>query len=138
MPALLAILKNKWVIISLIVLALVIFVYFKGKSDGKDKQKGDGYWIDPYKGEEGGGNSTPDIFYDPTSDVLRLYEAMDGWGTDEDAIWDVLESKNNIQLAMIYNGYKAKYGKDLFDDFAGDLDDKELRRAMSYFQNVRL
>lgn len=87
---------------------------------------------------------------DPYGDALRLYTAMKSnafdpstWGTDEAAIWDVLEGKSPDHLAAIYNEFgqilaeKNETG-DLFSWFSEDLDGADLDRAMGYFDGVNV
>lgn len=88
------------------------------------------------------GNTPSQTSYNPNADVVRLYNAMKGWGTDENTIWDVLGDKNGYQLAAIKNRfddlYKVKTGKDLFAWLESDLDSSDLNRAMSYFRAWKL
>ncbi|HZH03889.1 MAG TPA: hypothetical protein VEY30_08905, partial [Myxococcaceae bacterium] len=59
--------------------------------------------------------------------VVELDEAMKGgWtgaGTDEDKIFEILESKTPEQLEAIKRAYKARYGRDLVATMHGELDD---------------
>lgn len=74
--------------------------------------------------------------YDPRPDVIALRAAMSGAGTDEEAIWDVLDSKNDPQLAAIYNDFSALTGEDLFEWFADDLSGSDLQKALNYFNGL--
>ncbi len=60
------------------------------------------------------------------ADVETLYEAMHGgltgWGTDEDAIMQVLRGKSQAERDAIMAEYKKRYG-DLKEDLKSELDD---------------
>jgi len=68
---------------------------------------------------------TPTLYpaspFDPYSDAKTLYKAIDGWGTDEDAIISVLCHRVGTQRAQIANSYINQYGKSLIHDLDGDL-----------------
>lgn len=76
--------------------------------------------------------------YDPRPDVVELKEAMAGPGTDEDAIWSVLDLKTDQQLVAIYNDFQDYTGEDLFEWFSGDLSGENLSRAMNYFSGIQI
>jgi len=60
-------------------------------------------------------SDTPTLYpaspFDPYSDAKTLYKAIDGWGTDEDAIISVLCHRVGTQRAQIANSYINQYGK---------------------------
>lgn len=61
------------------------------------------------------------MFLDPVEyDATELYKAMKGGGTDEDAIIEILASRNNDRLAAIKDKYKEKYGSELEDDIKSE------------------
>ncbi|RKH51723.1 hypothetical protein D7Y23_09415, partial [Corallococcus sp. AB050B] len=55
----------------------------------------------------------------------RLFLAMDGMGTDEDAIRAELGGKSKAQLDDIAAAYQDKYGKDLRAELDGELDGRD-------------
>lgn len=81
------------------------------------------------------GNIIP---FNPRPFVITLKAAMDGWGTDEQAIFGALEGKTEPQLAAIYNDYQDFTGNDLFVDFQNELSGDDLEQALSYFNNLEI
>ncbi|XP_077468822.1 annexin A4-like isoform X2 [Stigmatopora argus] len=69
---------------------------------------------------------------DPLKDVEVLRKAMKGFGTDEQAIIDLLGSRSNKQRVPLLRSYKTSYGKDLIKDLNSELsgDFKKLVMAM--------
>ncbi|XP_046398399.1 annexin B9-like [Ischnura elegans] len=63
----------------------------------------------------------PAADFNPGADAEALRKAMEGLGTDEGAIIQVLAKKSNMQRQEIANQYKALYGKDLINDLNGEL-----------------
>ncbi len=57
----------------------------------------------------------------PESSAKRLYEAIDGLGTDEDAIRAELKGKSKAEIDAIAVAYRQKYGADLRADLDSDL-----------------
>ncbi|WP_375757223.1 annexin [Corallococcus exercitus] len=55
----------------------------------------------------------------------RLHLAMDGMGTDEDAIRSALSGKSKTELDTIAAAYQQKYGKDLRAELDGELDGRD-------------
>jgi hypothetical protein len=57
-------------------------------------------------------------------DATALHDAVDGLGTDEAAVYEVLEGKSPAQIELIRQQYRETYGEDLDavlrDDFSGD------------------
>ncbi len=113
------ILKNKWfwIIIAVIVLIIVVKVVF-----GKNK---------PQKVKYDQDQLPPG--WSAENDARQLHDAMDGWGTDEETIWLILNNKNQAQLAAIYNAYIDLYGVSILEDFEDDLSGEDLNRALNYF-----
>ncbi|XP_070782658.1 annexin A11b isoform X1 [Enoplosus armatus] len=58
---------------------------------------------------------------DPLRDVEVLRKAMKGFGTDENAIIELLGSRTNKQRVPMVAAYKTTYGKDLFHDLKSEL-----------------
>ncbi|XP_077406307.1 annexin A4-like isoform X2 [Vanacampus margaritifer] len=58
---------------------------------------------------------------DPLRDVEVLRKAMKGFGTDENAIIELLGSRSNKQRVPMVAAYKTTYGKDLFHDLKSEL-----------------
>ncbi|XP_051958217.1 annexin A11-like [Xyrauchen texanus] len=58
---------------------------------------------------------------DPLRDVEVLRKAMKGFGTDENAIIELLGSRTNRQRVPMVAGYKTTYGKDLVSDLKSEL-----------------
>lgn len=71
------------------------------------------------KGYRGSINDFPGA--DPLRDVEVLRKAMKGFGTDENAIIELLGSRTNKQRVPMVAAYKTTYGKDLFRDLKSEL-----------------
>ena len=66
------------------------------------------------------------------SQARIIHEAVDGWGTDEDAIYRTLLPLSREQIKLLKRTYASVYGNDLLEDLRDDLNDKELTKAMIY------
>ncbi|XP_037398923.1 annexin A6 isoform X1 [Pygocentrus nattereri] len=62
--------------------------------------------------------------FDANSDAEALYNAMKGFGSDKEAILDLVTSRNNAQRQEIRSAYKSLYGKDLIADLKYELTGK--------------
>ncbi|XP_026884275.2 annexin A11b [Electrophorus electricus] len=58
---------------------------------------------------------------DPFRDVEVLRKAMKGFGTNEDAIIELLGARSNKQRVPMVKAYKTTYGKDLIHDLKSEL-----------------
>jgi hypothetical protein len=63
--------------------------------------------------------------------VATIADAIDGAGTDEDAIKEALRGKTPAELEEIKRLYKERHGVDLKTDLAGDMEDAELDNALA-------
>ncbi|MCJ8738893.1 hypothetical protein PDJAM_G00040860 [Pangasius djambal] len=58
---------------------------------------------------------------DPLRDVEVLRKAMKGFGTDENAIIELLGSRSSKQRVPLVKAYKTTYGKDLIHDIKSEI-----------------
>src|SRR5262249_17775382 len=71
-----------------------------------------------------------------SSDMLRqiasrLRQAMEGWGTDETAIYSALGGRTQTQVDAITSTYASLFNRSLTDDLRDELTDSELRELGS-------
>ncbi|KAL8212086.1 UNVERIFIED_CONTAM: Annexin A6 [Gekko kuhli] len=77
--------------------------------------------------------------FDANQDAEALYNAMKGFGSDKEAILDLITSRSNKQRIEICHAYKSLYGKDLIADLKYELTGKferlivGLMRPLEYF-----
>uniref|UniRef100_A0A8C6CXZ0 Annexin n=1 Tax=Moschus moschiferus TaxID=68415 RepID=A0A8C6CXZ0_MOSMO len=64
--------------------------------------------------------------FDPSQDAETLYNAMKGFGSDKEAILELITSRSNRQRQEICQNYKSLYGKDLIADL-NELDMLDIR-----------
>ena len=58
------------------------------------------------------------------SDAEQLRKAMEGFGTDENALIKIVANRTNAQRQQIKASYKATYGRDLIEDLKKELHGK--------------
>ena len=61
--------------------------------------------------------------------AAELFEAVDGWGTDESAIHKILENPNN-DLKAIAESYKRLFGESLESRMRSEMGGRDLNRAL--------
>uniref|UniRef100_A0ACB8EIJ3 Annexin A6 n=1 Tax=Sphaerodactylus townsendi TaxID=933632 RepID=A0ACB8EIJ3_9SAUR len=77
--------------------------------------------------------------FDANQDAEALYNAMKGFGSDKEAILDLITSRSSKQRIEICQAYKSLYGKDLIADLKYELTGKferlivGLMRPLEYF-----
>jgi len=62
--------------------------------------------------------------FDPSGDAETLYNAMKGFGSDKEAILDLVTSRSNAQRQEIIAAYKSNFGQDLIEDLKYELTGK--------------
>uniref|UniRef100_A0A4W3HHS4 Annexin n=1 Tax=Callorhinchus milii TaxID=7868 RepID=A0A4W3HHS4_CALMI len=62
--------------------------------------------------------------FDANQDAENLYQAMKGFGSDKEAILELLTSRSNNQRQKILISYKTLFGRDLIDDLKYELTGK--------------
>ncbi|XP_062281188.1 annexin A6 [Scomber scombrus] len=67
--------------------------------------------------------------FDPAADAQALRKAMKGFGTDEDAIIDIIAHRSNTQRQEIRQAFKSLLGRDLMKDLKSELS-KNLERLI--------
>ncbi|KAK2903961.1 annexin A6 isoform X2 [Channa argus] len=67
--------------------------------------------------------------FDPSADAQALRKAMKGFGTDEDAIIDIVARRSNAQRQEIRQAFKSLLGRDLIKDLKSELS-KNLERLI--------
>jgi uncharacterized protein YpmB len=59
----------------------------------------------------------------------KLYYAMDGWGTDDDAVFEVIgQLKNNVDFLNVRSSFGIRDGYDLQDWLRGDFSSADIQR----------
>ena len=107
-----------------------------GQKQGQDVKKTD------QPGEQKQGQETQqkkeEPKYDPAGDVNVLNKAMAGWGTDEDAIFNVLKGKSPEQRQALKEAYKQKYGKDLESEVKSEMSGGEWDKAKALLDSGKI
>ncbi|XP_012513678.1 PREDICTED: annexin A6 [Propithecus coquereli] len=62
--------------------------------------------------------------FDPSQDAEALYAAMKGFGSDKEAILELITTRSNRQRQEVCQSYKSLYGKDLIADLKYELTGK--------------
>ncbi|KAI1898249.1 hypothetical protein AGOR_G00070390 [Albula goreensis] len=76
------------------------------------------------------GTIRPAADFDPASDAKALRKAMKGFGTDEDAIIDIVTQRSNEQRQQIRQAFKSNLGRDLMADLKSELSKNLCRLIM--------
>uniref|UniRef100_A0A665W5S8 Annexin n=1 Tax=Echeneis naucrates TaxID=173247 RepID=A0A665W5S8_ECHNA len=71
----------------------------------------------------------PAADFDPAADAQALRKAMKGFGTDEDAIIEIIAKRSNAQRQEIRQAFKSLLGRDLMKDLKSELS-KNLERLI--------
>ncbi|XP_077589014.1 annexin A6 isoform X1 [Stigmatopora nigra] len=71
----------------------------------------------------------PSSSFDPAADAQALRKAMKGFGTDEDAIIEIIAHRSNAQRQEIRQTFKSLLGRDLMKDLKSELS-KNLERLI--------
>jgi hypothetical protein len=66
----------------------------------------------------------------------EIHKAIDGLGTDEKALIDVICSKSNAEMAEIKEAYKRMYGKDMESSVKSDVSGY-FKRLLVSLMNVK-
>ncbi|XP_056372884.1 annexin A6 isoform X1 [Hyla sarda] len=72
--------------------------------------------------------------FDASQDAENLYKAMKGFGSDKQAILDLITSRSNQQRIQTIQAYKSLYGKDLIHDLKYELTGKFERLIVGLLQ----
>ncbi len=70
------------------------------------------------------------------SRAKELFEAIDGWGTDEDAVKEILNNVKGQDLLDVAAEYEAKYGESLEDAIRGDFSGKEEDKLLDKLEDA--
>ena len=76
--------------------------------------------------------------FNPVAKAKQLHDAMDGWGTDERAIMDVLYTGRRDLTRAIQQAYDGRYSPGLEDALRSELSGDDLRKALQLLNNSRL
>ncbi|XP_068167107.1 annexin A3a isoform X2 [Antennarius striatus] len=68
------------------------------------------------------GTIKPKSNFDAEDDAVKLRKAIEGLGTDEKTLIDILTHRSNAQRQLICEAYQAATGRTLLEDLEGDTD----------------
>lgn len=139
---------NQWIIAVFVIVAAVA-VYFlvdikrlsgnsnSGSSSSNGSGSGSGTGANGGSGTGTGGSGTFNAANARTF-ANKLYDAMKGWGTDEDAIWAALNNRPQEQRDMIRDSFNQLLAEkhesgDLISWFNDELSGEDLEKALAYF-----
>ncbi|KAH8309967.1 hypothetical protein KR067_010868, partial [Drosophila pandora] len=101
--------------------------YGSGGGNGQGHWHGQGYghgqaheYRPPTALKEGTPTVKPAQGFDPVKDAHDLRKAMKGFGTDEDALINIICRRSNEQRQEIQRQYKTHFGKDLIEDIKSE------------------
>lgn len=78
--------------------------------------------------------SYPDSYYATFAD--QLYAAMDGWGTDEESIYNVMyKIKNDVDYMKLVEAFGVRDSESLSEWISGDCNTKEINEINSILKN---
>tara|TARA_R110002020_G_scaffold474816_1_gene707581 strand:- start:26991 stop:27380 length:390 start_codon:yes stop_codon:yes gene_type:complete len=124
--------KNlKLIVGSVIAIVIGTFIYDRISQNRKPP-------LPPYppapnpNGNGGGGGNNNSVNYSPYA--YALYEAMDGWGTDEDAVLEIANMQEAPQIAQWFDQNKLLFeGYTLKEWIEGDFSGNEESQLLNKF-----
>jgi hypothetical protein len=129
-----------------VVLALLLVTYYVLRAVIRGIGKGLGTLLDPPVNPQELVDETPtadntdltedeeDAFALTAQSIAQSqYNAMQGTGTDETALFSSIVNLNGSQLQQVFAEYGIKEGKNLFDWYASELADTQLGSVYSYY-----
>jgi hypothetical protein len=75
-----------------------------------------------------------DMQFNPSLIAVQLRNAMDGWGTDEEAIYAALAGRTTAEVELISSAYQTLTGRGLQADLQDELTASELLRVAQFSQ----
>ena len=75
-----------------------------------------------------------DMQFNPSLIAVQLRDAMDGWGTDEEAVYAALSGRTTAEVERIASAYQTLTGRGLQADLQDDLTADELLRVAQFSQ----
>ena len=118
--------SGKGLLISLVLVVLAgVGIYIYGKTRGS---------LAPLPLPDNG-NGIP-AGWTATADVIKIRNAINGFGTDEEGIFNTLTGKTRDQLIAIKNEYAHRYGEDMLERFNDELSGDDLQRALQFYNGI--
>jgi len=124
---------------ALVVIAFLLIAYYVLRAVVKAVSKGVNQLINPPVNPQELVDETPTAdgtdMTDADEDAFAItaqtiaqsqYNAMEGWGTDEEALFTGLVNLNGVQLQQVFAAYGTKDGKNLFEWYGSELSDNIL------------